>query len=142
MMSSAVPSLYPVDEELIKLYMLDKLLNLGLAEQFTEEIQDTLAQIYRYIMFMFFKIWMHVKGNNPQAATNNNKSIYICKQNLIANQKVAFHSAYFLISNAIYAWLGVITWIAQGIKMTSTLQRRKYTKTLWHFDFCASMVLM
>lgn len=56
MMSSAVPSLYPVDEELIKLYMLDKLLNLGLAEQFTEEIQDTLAQIYRYIMFMFFKI--------------------------------------------------------------------------------------
>lgn len=42
-----VPSVYPVDEQLIKLCMLDKLLNLGLAEHFAEEIQDTLAQIYR-----------------------------------------------------------------------------------------------
>ncbi|KAL8103449.1 hypothetical protein AgCh_027870 [Apium graveolens] len=46
-MSSAVPSVYPVDEEFIKLCMLDKLLNLGLAEQFAEEIQTTLAQIHR-----------------------------------------------------------------------------------------------
>ncbi|KAL8087952.1 hypothetical protein AgCh_037916 [Apium graveolens] len=42
-----VPSVYPVDEEFIKLCMLDKLLNLGLAEQFAEEIQTTLAQIHR-----------------------------------------------------------------------------------------------
>lgn len=49
MMSSAVPSVYPVDEELMKLCMLDKLLNLGLAEHFAEEIKETLAQIHRYI---------------------------------------------------------------------------------------------
>ncbi|KAL8087947.1 hypothetical protein AgCh_037912 [Apium graveolens] len=41
-----VPSVYPVDEEFIKLCMLDKLLNLGLAEHFAEEIKDTLAQIH------------------------------------------------------------------------------------------------
>lgn len=53
-MSSAVPSVYPLDEELIKLCMLDKLLNLGLAEHFAEEIKEMLAQIYRYIMLLTF----------------------------------------------------------------------------------------
>ncbi|KAK1378444.1 putative geranyllinalool synthase [Heracleum sosnowskyi] len=42
-----VPSVYPVDEELQKLCLLDKILNLGLAEHFAEEIKETLAQIYR-----------------------------------------------------------------------------------------------
>ncbi|WOH12037.1 hypothetical protein DCAR_0831534 [Daucus carota subsp. sativus] len=42
-----VPSVYPVDEDLIKLCTLDKLINLGLAEYFAVEIEETLAQIYR-----------------------------------------------------------------------------------------------
>lgn len=43
-----------LDEELIKLCMLDKLLNLGLAEHFAEEIKEMLAQIYRYIVLLTF----------------------------------------------------------------------------------------
>ena len=53
-MSCVVPSVYPVDEDLIKLCTLDKLINLGLAEYFAVEIEETLAQIYRYILFNTF----------------------------------------------------------------------------------------
>jgi hypothetical protein len=45
----AVPPTYPLDEELIKLCMVNQLLRLGLAEYFVQEIEEVLAQVYRYI---------------------------------------------------------------------------------------------
>ncbi|XP_043700053.1 S-linalool synthase [Telopea speciosissima] len=42
-----VPPMYPVDEELMNLCMLNQLEKLGEAEHFLEEIQDTLAVVYR-----------------------------------------------------------------------------------------------
>ncbi|KAF8409325.1 hypothetical protein HHK36_005399 [Tetracentron sinense] len=42
-----VPSIYPMDEELIKLCMVDRLERLGLAEHFFEGIEDVLAHVYR-----------------------------------------------------------------------------------------------
>ncbi len=43
----AVPATYPMDEELIKLCMVDQLFRLGLAEHFVQETEDVLAQVYR-----------------------------------------------------------------------------------------------
>lgn len=42
-----VPAKYPVDEELIKLCMVDRVQRLGLTEHFKEEIEKILAKIYR-----------------------------------------------------------------------------------------------
>lgn len=43
----AVPHLYPIDEELIKLSMVDQLGRLGLSEHFSEEIEDVLRRVYK-----------------------------------------------------------------------------------------------
>ncbi|KAF7844906.1 (E,E)-geranyllinalool synthase [Senna tora] len=43
---NGVPQTYPMDEDLIKLCMVNQLEKLGLAEHFTEDIEETLAQIY------------------------------------------------------------------------------------------------
>ncbi|KAF8391391.1 hypothetical protein HHK36_023695 [Tetracentron sinense] len=43
---SRVPSTYPVDEELIKLCLVNQIQRLGLAEHFIEEIEDILAHVY------------------------------------------------------------------------------------------------
>ncbi|KAG5113394.1 hypothetical protein JHK82_036663 [Glycine max] len=42
-----VPQTYPMDEELIKLCMVNQLQRLGLAEHFVEEIDEILAKVYR-----------------------------------------------------------------------------------------------
>ncbi|XP_058073244.1 (E,E)-geranyllinalool synthase-like isoform X3 [Magnolia sinica] len=42
-----VPPVYPIDEELIKLCMVDRLERLGLAEYFQEEIEEVLCGVYR-----------------------------------------------------------------------------------------------
>ncbi|XP_022847589.1 S-linalool synthase-like [Olea europaea var. sylvestris] len=45
--NGGVPAKYPVDEELIKLCMVDRVQRLGLTEHFNEEIEKILAKIYR-----------------------------------------------------------------------------------------------
>ncbi|KAL2495082.1 geranyllinalool synthase [Forsythia ovata] len=45
--NGGVPVKYPMDEELIKLGMVDRVQRLGLAEHFNEEIEKILAKIYR-----------------------------------------------------------------------------------------------
>lgn len=40
-----------MDEELIKLCVVDHIQRLGLAEHFSQEIEQTLWQIYRYIIY-------------------------------------------------------------------------------------------
>ncbi|XP_042496091.1 (E,E)-geranyllinalool synthase [Macadamia integrifolia] len=45
-----VPHMYPVDEELIKLCMLNQLDKMGVAEHFHEEIEEALADVYRDYM--------------------------------------------------------------------------------------------
>ncbi|XP_059440431.1 S-linalool synthase-like [Corylus avellana] len=45
-----VPATYPMDEELIKLCMVNQLFRLGLAEHFVHETEDVLAQVYRNYM--------------------------------------------------------------------------------------------
>ncbi|KAL2495085.1 geranyllinalool synthase [Forsythia ovata] len=45
--NGGVPGKYPMDEELIKLCMVDHIQRLGLAEHFNEEIEKILAKIYR-----------------------------------------------------------------------------------------------
>ncbi|XP_059660819.1 (E,E)-geranyllinalool synthase-like [Cornus florida] len=42
-----VPSIYPMDEELIKLCMVNQIQRLGLSEHFNEEIEKTLSEVYR-----------------------------------------------------------------------------------------------
>ncbi|KAH9796845.1 (E,E)-geranyllinalool synthase [Citrus sinensis] len=42
-----VPPLYPIDEDLMKLCIVNQLQRLGLAEHFLQEIKDVLAQVYR-----------------------------------------------------------------------------------------------
>ncbi|XP_059660704.1 (E,E)-geranyllinalool synthase-like [Cornus florida] len=42
-----VPSIYPMDEELIKLCMVNQIQRLGLSEHFNEEIDNTLSEVYR-----------------------------------------------------------------------------------------------
>jgi geranyllinalool synthase len=49
----AVPATYPIDEELIKLCMVNQLFRLGLAEHFVQEAEEVLAQVYRYIYLSF-----------------------------------------------------------------------------------------
>ena len=44
----AVPQTYPMDEELLKLCMVNQLQRLGLAEHFGQEIEGLLGQVYRY----------------------------------------------------------------------------------------------
>ncbi|KAF7803511.1 (E,E)-geranyllinalool synthase [Senna tora] len=44
---NGVPQTYPMDEDLIKLCMVNQVEKLGLAEYFAEEIEETLEQIYR-----------------------------------------------------------------------------------------------
>ncbi|KAG8381989.1 hypothetical protein BUALT_Bualt05G0029800 [Buddleja alternifolia] len=46
-LSSDVPVKYPVDEEMIKLCMVDQVQRLGVAEHFNQEIEKILAQVYR-----------------------------------------------------------------------------------------------
>ncbi|XP_059635069.1 (E,E)-geranyllinalool synthase-like [Cornus florida] len=41
-----VPSIYPMDEELIKLCMVNQIQRLGLSEHFNEEIEKTLSEVY------------------------------------------------------------------------------------------------
>ncbi|KAL3820530.1 hypothetical protein ACJIZ3_006435 [Penstemon smallii] len=45
--ATALPSKYPMDEEVIKLCMVDHIQRLGLAEHFTQEIDQILARVYR-----------------------------------------------------------------------------------------------
>ncbi|KAF8413939.1 hypothetical protein HHK36_001935 [Tetracentron sinense] len=45
-----VPPMYPMDEELIKICMVNQIQRLGLAEHFIKEIGDILAQVYRNYM--------------------------------------------------------------------------------------------
>ncbi|KAK4485206.1 hypothetical protein RD792_007833 [Penstemon davidsonii] len=47
MFPNGVPSKYPMDEEVIKLCMVDHVQRLGLAEHFTQEIDQILARVYR-----------------------------------------------------------------------------------------------
>lgn len=42
-----VPPTYPMDEELIKLCMVNQLQRLGLAEHFKQEIEEVLEHVYR-----------------------------------------------------------------------------------------------
>ncbi|KAI8000000.1 (E,E)-geranyllinalool synthase [Camellia lanceoleosa] len=44
---NGVPPMYPVDEELISLCMVNQIQRLGLAEHFTKEIEEILERIYR-----------------------------------------------------------------------------------------------
>nr|AIL54749.1 putative geranyllinalool synthase [Petunia integrifolia subsp. inflata] len=44
---NGVPSRFPVDEELIKLCMVDHIQRLGLSQHFTKEIEHILAQVYK-----------------------------------------------------------------------------------------------
>ena len=43
----AVPPIYPMDEELVKLSMVNQLQRLGLAQQFVEEIDEILSVVHR-----------------------------------------------------------------------------------------------
>lgn len=43
-----VPAKYPMDGDLIKLCIVDHVQGLGLAEYFDQEIEEMLAQVYRY----------------------------------------------------------------------------------------------
>ncbi|XP_047323854.1 (E,E)-geranyllinalool synthase-like [Impatiens glandulifera] len=44
---NGVPTMYPLDEELIKLYIINQIQRLGLAEHFGEEIDQTLETIHK-----------------------------------------------------------------------------------------------
>ncbi|XP_047323890.1 S-linalool synthase-like [Impatiens glandulifera] len=44
---NAVPAMYPLDEELIKLYIINQIQRLGLAEHFVEEIDQNLETIHK-----------------------------------------------------------------------------------------------
>ncbi|KAK7362896.1 hypothetical protein VNO77_05021 [Canavalia gladiata] len=44
---NGVPEAYPMDEDLIRLCMVNQLLRLGLAEHFVEEIEEILSKVYR-----------------------------------------------------------------------------------------------
>ncbi|KAK0578800.1 hypothetical protein LWI29_016426 [Acer saccharum] len=46
--ANGVPPRYPVDEDLIKLCIVNQLQRLGLAEHFIKEIEEVLAQVYRW----------------------------------------------------------------------------------------------
>ncbi|KAI9198513.1 hypothetical protein LWI28_017222 [Acer negundo] len=46
--ANGVPPRYPVDEDLIKLCIVNQLQRLGLAEHFMKEIEEVLAQVYRW----------------------------------------------------------------------------------------------
>jgi len=48
-MIEAVPSLYPVDEDLTKLSLVHQLVRLGLTEYFDRENDEILAKIYRLV---------------------------------------------------------------------------------------------
>ncbi|KAG2410124.1 (E,E)-geranyllinalool synthase [Vigna angularis] len=48
---NGVPQTYPMDEDLIKLCMINQLQRLGLAEHFDKEIEENLAKIYRISHF-------------------------------------------------------------------------------------------
>ena len=43
----AVPSVYPMDEELVKLSMVNQLQRLGLAQHFVDEIDQILSVVHR-----------------------------------------------------------------------------------------------
>lgn len=43
----SVPQKYPLNEELIKLSMVNAIENIGLGEFFTKEIEHVLQQVYR-----------------------------------------------------------------------------------------------
>ncbi|GMI82368.1 terpene synthase 04, GERANYLLINALOOL SYNTHASE, TERPENE SYNTHASE 4 [Hibiscus trionum] len=45
--NNGVPPTYPMDEELVKLGLVNQLQRLGLAEHFTERIEDILSQVYK-----------------------------------------------------------------------------------------------
>ncbi|EEF40889.1 Alpha-bisabolene synthase, putative [Ricinus communis] len=47
---NGVPPIYPIDEDLIKLSMVNQLKRLGLAEHFNQEIEEALGQVYRNYM--------------------------------------------------------------------------------------------
>ncbi|KAL6287533.1 hypothetical protein ACE6H2_011923 [Prunus campanulata] len=44
-----VPAVYPLDEDLVKILLINQIETLGLAEHFTEEITSFLAQVYRFL---------------------------------------------------------------------------------------------
>ena len=44
----AVPTTNPMDEELIKLWIINNVERLGLAENFNSEIEQVLEQVYKY----------------------------------------------------------------------------------------------
>ncbi|RVX08509.1 (E,E)-geranyllinalool synthase [Vitis vinifera] len=46
----AVPPIYPMDEELVKLSMVNQLQRLGLAQQFVEEIDEILSVVHRNLL--------------------------------------------------------------------------------------------
>ncbi|KAA8519834.1 hypothetical protein F0562_014076 [Nyssa sinensis] len=52
-----VPSIYPMDEELIKLCMVDQIQRLGLARHFNDEIEETLSSFYRATDLAFSGEW-------------------------------------------------------------------------------------
>ncbi|KAF8031229.1 hypothetical protein BT93_D0437 [Corymbia citriodora subsp. variegata] len=56
--SNGVPSLYLVDEELIKLSMVYQLVRLGLTEYFDRENDEILAQIYRLLYKDCLRFWL------------------------------------------------------------------------------------
>ncbi|KAL6287532.1 hypothetical protein ACE6H2_011922 [Prunus campanulata] len=44
-----VPAVYPLDEDLVKILLINQIETLGLAEHFTEEITSLLGQVYRFL---------------------------------------------------------------------------------------------
>ncbi|XP_014506607.1 (E,E)-geranyllinalool synthase isoform X1 [Vigna radiata var. radiata] len=61
---NGVPQTYPMDEDLIKLCMINQLQRLGLAEHFDKEIGEILAKIYRQIYRKYVEQEWWVKPTN------------------------------------------------------------------------------
>ncbi|XP_022715921.1 (E,E)-geranyllinalool synthase-like [Durio zibethinus] len=64
--ANGVPPTYPMDEELIKLSVVNQLQRLGLAAHFSHEIDDNLAQLYR-----------NYKSRESMAKPSNNANVAI-----------------------------------------------------------------
>ncbi|GMI82367.1 terpene synthase 04, GERANYLLINALOOL SYNTHASE, TERPENE SYNTHASE 4 [Hibiscus trionum] len=59
--ANGVPPTFPMDEDLIRLCLVNQLQRLGLADHFTREIEDNLAQIY----------WNYKTQESPEKSSNN-----------------------------------------------------------------------
>ncbi|PQM39115.1 S-linalool synthase [Prunus yedoensis var. nudiflora] len=67
-----VPAVYPLDEDLVKILLINQIETLGLAEHFTEEITSLLAQVYR----------SYISCKEPKSMAKNAMPLQLYKHSL------------------------------------------------------------